>query len=160
MRDLGISKMIYKKMPFIYNEIPFEEDVYHLLKNGANISRAEIGQVIDYSNFKISSTRENEINRGRKADVEITENQNYEEFWKVLEDNLSKHGATPTHSLEEIQYLADEFPKNVKLFCAKKNEKVLCGTVLFLNRKVVHTQYIGSSSEAHEFNSLEYLLSE
>lgn len=160
LKGNGISKIIYKKMPFIYNEIPFEEDVYQLVNKGATICQAEIGQVIDYSNFKISSTRDNEINRGKKAGIQISEKQNYEEFWKVLVDNLHKHGAKPTHTIQEIQYLADKFPKNIKLYCAEKDGELLCGTVLFINKNVIHTQYIGSSDEAHEFNALEYLLGE
>ncbi|MEX1014725.1 MAG: GNAT family N-acetyltransferase [Candidatus Paceibacterota bacterium] len=160
LKELGVSKMIYKKMPFIYNEMPYEEDVYHLVKNGAKLSYAEIGQVIDYSDFKISSTRDNEINRGKKAGIQITVKEKYEGFWKVLIDNLRKHGATPTHTLEEIQYLADKFPKNIKLYCAEKEGEILCGTVLFINKQVVHTQYIGSSDDAHEYNALEYLLGE
>ncbi|MEX0719976.1 MAG: GNAT family N-acetyltransferase [Balneolaceae bacterium] len=160
LKELGISKLVYKKMPFIYNEMPYEEDVYHLVNNGAKISYAEIGQVIDYSDFKISSTRDNEINRGKKVGLQITEKKNYEGFWKVLEDNLSKHDASPTHALEEIQYLAEKFQKNIKLYCAEKKGKILCGTVLFINKQVVHTQYIGSSDEAHEHNALEYLLGE
>src|SRR5699024_6872542 len=147
LKELGVSKLIYKKMPFIYNEIPYEEDVYHIVNKGAKISYAEIGQVIDYSNFKISSTRDNEINRGHKAGIQITEKQDYERLWEVLVTNLSKHGAAPTHTLKEIQYLADKFPENIKLFCAEKEGKILCGTVLFVNKQVVHTQYIGSSEE-------------
>lgn len=158
LKNIGISKIIYKKLPHIYHNMPFEEDLYHLVKRGAEISFAEIGQVIDYSHFKISSTRDNEINRGDKADLKISEKQDYEGFWEVLVDNLKKHGSTPTHSFEEIQYLANKFPKNIKLYCAEKDGKVLCGTVLFINKNVVHTQYIGSSDEAHKHNALEYLL--
>lgn len=160
LKELGVSKIIYKKMPFVYNEVPYEEDVYHMVNRGAEISYTEIGQVVNYSNFKISSTRENEINRGNKAGITISEKTNYEGFWKVLEDNLSKHEAKPTHTLKEIHYLAGKFPKNIKLFCAEKEGEILCGTVLFINKQIVHTQYIGSSHKAHGHNALEYLLGE
>jgi lipid II:glycine glycyltransferase (peptidoglycan interpeptide bridge formation enzyme) len=94
------------------------------------------------------------------ARLKITEKKNYEEFWNILVANLSKHEASPTHTVKEIQYLADKFQNNIKLYCSEKDDKVLCGTVLFINKQVVHTQYIGSCSEAHKHNALEYLLGE
>ena len=38
------------------------------------------------------------------------------DFWRILELNLARrHGASPVHSLEEIQLLHDRFPDEILL---------------------------------------------
>lgn len=158
LSHIGVKKMIYRKMPYIYSTSPFEEDEYHLVHQGAVIHSIEIGQVIDYDNYRLSSTRKNEIRRAEGHEIKIVEEDKYSQFWALLESNLTKHGASPTHTLEEISYLASKFPQNIKLYCAQKGDELLCGTVLFLNESIAHTQYIGSSETAHDYFALEYLL--
>lgn len=159
LKGLGVTKLIYKKMPLIYNKMPYEEDIYHLIRCGAIIYSGEIGEVVDYSNFKTSSRRADKIKKAESEGIKIAEQKNYSKFWEILNVNLKKdHSAAPTHSLDEIEYLARKFPQNIKLFTATKSDKILCGTVLFLNNEVAHTQYIGSADEGHEYNALDFLL--
>lgn len=160
LKDMGVFKLVYKKMPYIYNQLSFEEDVYYLIKSGANIYYSEIGQVITYDNFKISSRRKDKIREAQQHNIKVKEEKCYSAYWAILEENLKKHSAVPTHTLNEIEYLAYKFPKNIKLYCAIKGTELLCGTVVYINKNLAHTQYISSTANAHKYNALEYLLNE
>lgn len=160
LKKQGVTKIVYKKMPYIYNEMPYDEDIYHLVKRGAQIYSGEIGEVVDYSNFKTSSRREDMIKKAKDSGIEIVKQDSFAKFWQLLKKNLKKeYGAEPTHTLNEIEYLASKFPENIQLFTAELNQTILSGTVLFINNKVAHTQYIGSSDQGHKYHSLDYLLS-
>ena len=79
-------------------------------------------------------------------------------FWDVLENNLAdKYHAHPVHSLKEISALMKHFPDNIRLFVAKKDNATLGGTLLYINKEVVHTQYISANQEGKKCGALDIL---
>ncbi len=82
-------------------------------------------------------------------------------FWKILDDNLTnKYGTKPVHTLSEIEYLHSRFPDNIKLYLAFSDEQVLGGTVMYLTKNVLHTQYISASILGKESGALDLLFDE
>ena len=87
------------------------------------------------------------------------ESDDYEIFWELLTGVLeSNHEAKPLHTLEEIKELANLFPKNIKLFLAKKDERVAAGALIYENQNIVHTQYLANSGEGREIGALDLLI--
>lgn len=160
LKESSITHMIYKKMPYIYSIEPCDDDIYHLIQAGANLKSCHLNQVIDYRHFSISSERRRFIKKSRRRNIVIEESKDFFSFWSLLERNLSQHDARPTHTLDEIQFLANVFPQHIKLICAYHNAELLCGTVIFVNENVAHTQYIASSPEARTMGALDLLLFE
>jgi len=160
LKELGIKKIIYKCIPYIYHIKPSEEDRYALFRNDATLIRRDVSSTIDLrEQVRYSKGRKWTINKAKKETLVIFESTDYKLFWNlltgVLEDN---HEAKPVHSLAEIEVLASTFPKNIKLYMIKKEDTILSGTLIYENTNIVHTQYLANSQEGREIGSLDLLI--
>ncbi|WP_194976685.1 hypothetical protein [Aquiflexum lacus] len=103
---------------------------------------------------------------GRKKAVcqglRVAETDDFEGFWNnVLEPHLwEKFQNKPVHQLKEIRYLKSCFQEEIKLFAVYRETEMLAGTVLFLQNKVVHCQYIASTAKGRESRALDLLFDE
>lgn len=160
LKIANIDKVIYKAIPYIYYQIPSEEDRYALFINNSKIFRRDVTSTIYIQNqLKYSKGRKWIINKAKKNGLVVEESDDYLEFWKILEEILkSRHNANAVHSLDEIKSLHKIFPKNIKLFVAKKNNKILAGATIFENRDIVHTQYLANSDKGREFGALDFII--
>jgi len=158
--EQGLSKLVYKCMPYIYHTMPAEEDRYALFMNNACLIRRDVsatislGQVVRYS-----KGRKWTVNKAKKENIQIEEEQDLTGFWRLLEDTiLQQHGSKPVHSLQEIMRLKESFPKNIRLFIAKKDDVLLSGALIYENKDIVHTQYLANSEKGRELGALDVLL--
>ena len=93
-----------------------------------------------------------------KNGVTVGESSDWAGFWDVLTFNLQhKYGATPVHSLQEIELLHARFPDHIRLFTATKNGQVLGGTVLYVTPQVAHAQYISANTEGKQLRVIDAL---
>ena len=66
-------------------------------------------------------------------------------------------GYRPVHTLSEITKLKNLFPHNIRQFNVYNNEELLGGTTVFVNKKVVHSQYISGNEMKNVSGSLDFL---
>jgi len=156
----NIKKIVYKCIPYIYHTKPSEEDKYALFRNDAKLIRRDVTSTIDLTEqVRYSKGRKWSINKAKKESIKTFESDDYETFWELLISVLEyNHGTKPVHSLEEIQKLAKLLPKNIKLFLAKKNDKILSGALIYENKNIIHTQYLANSDEGREVGALDLLI--
>jgi hypothetical protein len=156
----NIEKIVYKCIPYIYHIKPSEEDRYALFRNDAKLIRRDVTSTIALTEqIRYSKGRKWTINKAKKELIETFESSNYETFWELLTGVLeSNHEAKPVHTLEEIKKLALLFPKNIKLFLAKKDERIVSGALIYENQNIVHTQYLANSEEGREIGALDLLI--
>ncbi len=156
----NIKRVIYKSIPYIYHIKPSEEDRYALFINNANLIRRDVSSTIYLSEpIRYSKGRKWTINRAKKMDIEVLKSNNYREFWNILSNVLdTNYKANPVHTLSEIENLANLFPQNIKLYIAKKENKILSGAVIFENRYIAHTQYLANSPLGKELGALDLLI--
>ena len=64
-------------------------------------------------------------------DFTFTENDQLDEFYKILKQNKKKFKTSPTHSLKELQYLLKNFKQHIKLFTSYHKHKIMGGVLLF-----------------------------
>lgn len=50
------------------------------------------------------------------------------------------------------------FSKYIKLFLAKKDERIVSGALIYENQNIVHTQYLANSEEGRELGALDLLI--
>ena len=95
----------------------------------------------------------------KRKGVKIFQSVEYEEFYKILERNLSKrHGVSPTHTLKELKKAKKPFPEQLKLFSAKLDNKMIAGVLNFLiNERVVLAFYISHDEEYKDYRPLNFL---
>lgn len=160
LRENGISKVVYKALPWIYQQYPSEEDIYALTwKCKAQLISRDISSTIVIDNkLKFAESRKSGIRKALSLNIEVGESNDVDGFWHVLEDNLgNRYNAKPVHTASEMKLLMSRFPNNIKLYVAKMNGEIVGGTLIYVTPQVVHTQYISASVEGKKHGALDLL---
>lgn len=160
LRENGISKVVYKALPWIYQQYPSEEDLYALTwKCKAQLISRDISSSIVIDNkLKFAESRKSGIRKALSLNIEVGESNDVDGFWHVLEDNLgNRYNAKPVHTANEMKLLMSHFPNNIRLYVAKMNGEIVGGTLIYVTPQVVHTQYISASVEGKKHGALDLL---
>lgn len=160
LRENGISKVVYKALPWIYQQYPSQEDLYALTwKCKAQLISRDISSSIVIDNkLKFAESRKSGIRKALSLNIEVGESNDVDGFWHVLEDNLgNRYNAKPVHTASEMKLLMSHFPNNIKLYVAKMNGEIVGGTLIYVTPQVVHTQYISASVEGKKHGALDLL---
>lgn len=160
LRNEGFEKVIYKPIPFIYHINPAQEDLYALFREcdakiiGRNISST----IIQTNKIKFTESRKSGIRKALANNITVGMSNDLSIFWDILNTNLkNKYGVSPVHTLSEIELLQSKFPQNIKLYLAYKDGVAIGGTLLYITKQVVHTQYISANLEGKEMGALDLL---
>lgn len=160
LRKIGIERVVYKPIPHIYHECPSEEDLYALFKvcNARLIGRNISSTIYSCSKIRFAESRKSGFRKAKKENVIVEESSDFSLFWEILDANLQKrYGVKPVHSLDEITFLSETFKKNIKLYIAYDKNVPVAGTILYVNRSIVHCQYISASDRGKEIGALDLL---
>lgn len=160
LRKNGISKVVYKALPWIYQQYPSQEDLYALTwKCKAQLISRDIASTIVVDNkLKFAESRKSGIRKALSLNIEVGESNDVDGFWHVLEDNLgNRYNAKPVHTASEMKLLMSRFPNSIKLYVAKMNGEIVGGTLIYVTPQVVHTQYISASVEGKKHGALDLL---
>jgi hypothetical protein len=154
-----IKKVLYKAIPHIYSNTPAQEDEYALFRLGADLISCGISSAI-YRDERVpySSQRIKSIKRALRYDLEIKIDYSYDDFWRILTNNLMKsHNATPVHSLSEIKKLKTYFDDNIKLYSVYLEGECIAGVVMYITDYVAHPQYTAASERGKKISAVDYL---
>lgn len=167
LKGRGFQKVIYKAIPWIYHNIPSEEDLYAIMQTcKARLSAREISTTIPLTHkLRFSEQRRRGIHKANRCNLSIHEaNMNdIWEFWNILNTNLQhKYHTAPVHTYEELKLLMTRFPENIKGYVVKddENHSVLAGSLIYITPQVTHTQYIAASPQGKEEGALDLLFDE
>ena len=158
MRECGISRIVYKAIPWIYHRVPSEEDLYAIFRVcNARIAARDISSTIaGQARIKWSRDRRYGINRVKNNGITVRQSDDYRAFWQVLDGNLgAKYGVRPVHTVDEMLLLKSRFPRNICLYTAVRDGVTLGGTVLYLTPQTVHAQYISASAEGKHLRVID-----
>lgn len=159
LENMGVKRMIYKPMPWIYQRLPAEEDLYALFNRcKARLYVRNVSSVIMRGNaLKWRRIRQFGANKAIKTGIGVEVDKDaLDEFWPVLENNLHRtYNAKPVHSLEEIQYLHDAFPEDIRLYVARLGNNLIGGVLLYITPQVVHAQYISATEEGKKLHAID-----
>ncbi len=158
-REDGLKNVVYKPVPWIYHQQPSEEDLYAMVEVcDARITRSLSSTISRRSMNEWYRIRKCGLQKALKAGVTVEETEDYHAFWQVLSTNLQeRYGRQPVHTVEEMVLLHQRFPKQIRLFVAKRGEETIAGCVLYLSARVVHSQYIAASTLGRELHALDLL---
>lgn len=161
-KTTGYSSLVYKVSPFIYHSKFCQGDHYWLWRQNAQLLKRDSASVINLDmKTKLTKGRKASIKKALKHNISIQwDNRDLLGlFWDILSSNLSeKYNTKPTHSLEEINYLIVNNPSNIRLCVSLLGDKVLAGAIVFITKKVIHTQYLSTSLEGKEIGALDLLI--
>lgn len=160
LHEKGVATLNIKAIPYIYHKLPAQELEYALfLANAKTIRRDSLFVVEKASALTFTKTRREAINRGKKNNLQIIEEPEFELFWnKILIPNLTaKHDAKPVHTAAEIAMLHKKFPDNIRHFNVYNGNVIVGGTTVFITDTVAHPQYISGNKDKNQLGSLDYL---
>lgn len=162
LHNIGLKRVVYKCVPWIYHRYPSEEDLYaiHNICDAQLTSRHISSAIYLPLRPRLAESRKSGLRKAISANLTIEECplSKLEEFWKILHDNLeNKYNTRPVHSIEEITMLANRFPSNIKLFAVFDTNEMLGGTLIYVTSQVIHTQYISASPKGKETGALDLL---
>lgn len=161
LESQGVSVLHLKQLPNMYCSQPSEELEYLLFIAKAELTRVDLSSTIyDLQSAKITSSgRKDGVRKGNNHGLRIKITTDLSEFWnRILTPQLQvNHGVAPTHSLEEIQKLQEQFPNEIVQYNVYYEDKIVGGTTLFVTPNVVHTQYIAANEERQKLGTLDFL---
>ncbi len=160
LKKQNIQKVIYKVIPYIHHLKPSQEDLYALFIQNATLIQRDIGAAVTLEKpLKYSNGRKWSLKKAKNESFVIEESQDFASFWSLLEEILKQqHDSKPVHSLQEIEELNRLFPKNIRLFLTKKEDKILAGGIIFDNPEITHLQYVANSNEGRQIGALDFLI--
>jgi hypothetical protein len=155
----GVSALHYKALPWIYARAPAGGDLYWVFRHGATLERRDVSVAIDYrARGRVSGRRERGARKAQKAGLTFQRSRDWPAFWRLLEGVLAeRHGASPTHSLAEIELLAGRFPDDIALYAAVHAGELQAGVVMFCSAQVAHAQYIAAGEAGRDSGALDGL---
>lgn len=164
MDMLQAQRVVYKPIPYIYSTCPAQEDLYALFRVGAKLKSRSVSSVVMLKTpLKMRTLRMRQAKKALDHNLYIDrlvdgDERGLHEYWVLLTDVLTRHhGVRPVHSEEEISLLMSRFPKEIKVFLVRHEERVVAGCVVFLCRQVAHIQYIAAGDEGREWGALDLL---
>ena len=165
-RKNNFNELILTQPPLIYYRMPHQYIDFALMKYGFNYRKREITAVITLDQEEpLNSFRDDARRSTKKAireGVVVKIDDDFNTFYKILEKNLGmRHNVRPTHTLEELLKLRKLFPKEIILFSAYYNNKMLGGIVTFAtNPNVVLAFYISHDNQYQEYRPVNILFYE
>jgi len=160
LKEFGVTDVTYKPVPWIYHKLASEDDLYALFRRRATLVACQISSgIFQFNKIPFIESRRSGIRKASSNGVEVKRSEDYDAFWRVLEDVLlAMHKTKPVHSVAEIKQLAACFPNNIKLYLSTLNGCVLAGTVVFITDRVLHVQYMGASLDGKRLGALDAII--
>lgn len=162
-KNLGAKQLVIKPIPHIYASMPCEEELYFISQAGGKLTHRALSQAIDLSvPAEYNQLRKRCIAKARQNGIVVEEAQlqeEWNEYHEILSNVLaSRHETTPVHSPEELWMLHQRFTNEIRLFVARKEDKIIAGTVVYTSPTVAHTQYLASSPEGQASGALDLVI--
>jgi len=152
--------------PSIYQSYPCEEIDFALSHLGFKIKYLELSSAIFLSDsmekwwaiFR-SDTARSITKALENPDIEVRDSEDWESYWKILEENLKRHGAKPAHTLEEMLRIKELFPDRIKFTASYLDGKMTAGVICFVcNSRAFLTFYHAQDYEYQQYRSLNLIL--
>ena len=158
LRHAGITRVVYKPVPWIYHQQPAEEDLYPLfwICNAKVTARIIASVYFMQKHLRWRKGRRDQLHRALRCGIEVVRENNFRTFWPILENNLeNRFGAHPVHTLEEMELLHSRFPDNIILYNAYMEGRPVAGYVFYLTGQVLRGQYCSATPEGKHLGAMD-----
>ena len=136
-----------------------------LLSNGFNYFNREVTSTLFIEKNeeqilkKFKSSHSRAVRKSENLGVEIKITDRVGEFFSILEKNLKiRHGASPTHTIDELESLMRIFPNSINIFGAFYEDQMIAGVLNFIVKEdVALAFYISHKNEYQKLRPLTLL---
>ncbi len=139
-RRSGLRELFLIPAPFIYSRRYSQNLEYALLYRRFDFEYHYISHAIhlkgktteNFLRFFDKTARKTIRKQLREGRLRVCESDDYETFYGILLHNKARHGAKPTHSLEDLYRLQALVPEHLRLLMVYDGETAIAGSLLFL----------------------------
>jgi len=159
-KNLGMEHLYIKAKPHIYSNPSGSEDIYTWWRLGANLEKVDLSNIIEVDKFEFSTRRIRALRKLSASNVEVCEGIHFlVQAYKIcLETLQSRHNTSPVHTLEDLKFLANVLPGNIRITVCYIAGVLSSGLILFVNQNAAIVQYWGSTDSGREMNALDPLV--
>ncbi|MFM2316608.1 MAG: hypothetical protein RLZZ155_940 [Bacteroidota bacterium] len=158
LSDQGFEALHYKTIPYMYHQLPSQEDIHMMHLAGAICSGQHVNPVIMPSNFPAFQERRiRGIKKALKEGIRIEVSESIDAYYTIVEDLLKAYDSKPAHSREELIDLKKRFPNEIILHAAFVGNEMCAGILCFETPNCVRFQYIASTLEGKDKGALDLL---
>lgn len=161
-KDNSFNEIIITPSLNIYYKNYNEIFLFTMLENGFKNFNSDVTNIIVLNNDnlkKFNSRAKRAFNKTIKLELNINYDTNIEDFWELMVKTFLKHGANPTHSLNELIYLKKIFSSEIKFPVVYLNEKPIAGICEFkINSTTIMSFYICQDDNYKDLNTQTYLI--
>lgn len=159
LKGSNFKTIIYKKMPFIYSLAPSEEDLYALYRFDFKIARRDASSCMNIGIYNVKGKKINGYKRGKNNGLSLTKTKDSSNIFSIINENLNKkYGVSSTHTPSEMNHLHNNFPNNIHILELIKDNIVVGGAILYLNKKIIHVQYITCKDSVRKIRGLDFII--
>lgn len=158
LKAQGFQRVIYKPVPWVYHQLPSEEDLYAIYwQCHAQLVQRDMGTTIFMQeHLRWRKDRRRRLKKAVEAGVIVKRTDDFASFWKVLNDNLQeRHNVRPVHTLQEIELLHKRFPDNIVQYNSYYQGEVVAGMTFYISRNMIHGQYCSSNDIGKELGAVD-----
>lgn len=143
MRAAGITGLRYTPLPLIYQEHPFEDDLFVLHQQGARLDNVKLAARARLPVLQLMHERARKYVRQAVPHIRVEHDVPLGEFWEQLTNYLERrHEAQPVHTRAEMADLLGRFPEAIKLLAIRDaTGGMVAGSLIFLTKRVIRLQY-------------------
>lgn len=160
LKEKSIGTFYYKPVPEFYFSEGNRELDFFLFKKGAVLERKEMNLAVNLKlPLHISKSKLKHFRRIENLYLTIVEEQDFKPFWEtVLEPRLlKKFNAKPVHKVEEMTFLKEKFPQNLRQYSVYQHDEIIAGITIFETEHVVKSQYGATSEKGEQVRALDFL---
>ena len=158
LRAAGFRRVVYRPVPWIYHQVPAEEDLYAIFWHcHARLALRNVGTTIIHpQQTPWRKDHRRRLKNAQEADIRVVRDDSLEAFWPLLEENLKKRfDAQPVHTLQEILLLKSRFPDNIIQYNAYQGDQIVGGITFYVTPQVLHGQYSGTNDIGKQTGAME-----
>lgn len=157
-REVGLTQLRYKTIPYIYHRIPAQEDIYALYLCRAPVIERSVLTVAARDRLALQERRQRGVRKAERAGLQICLSEDLGAYWNLLEETLhERHHARPVHTFAEIAQLHERFSGNIRLYACFEQRSMVAGVLIFESAFVARAQYIAANGRGRELNALDLL---
>ena len=138
-----------------------EHDIHWVMwKLGARVESCYLHTAINLNNrTEADKSRINLARIPSELQIIIGDSDDLVNLWTFVSDVLeNRHGIKTVHTLDEITFLANSFPKNILMFFAKMDKDIVAATIFFNTVDSFRLQYMAVSELGRSISAGDYLI--
>lgn len=164
LRENNISRFTLRQPPNFFCTSPIDLFIFNLLEAGFVTVHREIFNVVLFDKDvrvmdQLKSSVRTQIRKAGQLGLRVDERAPLSDVYPLIERTIGKFGERPTHSRKELQWLSDEFPREIS-FCAAYHEgtPIVAVTNFVLTPNIASSFYLSTDERYIKMNALRFIV--